>query len=88
MKVMVLGKATERSEAGEFGTAEEFAAMDQFNEKLVEAGVEHPQLAVRLFNHPIETLGRRPLGGADDRRRSPGRTGRPAPPRSGPRGPW
>ena len=39
MKVMVLGKATERSEAGEFGTAEEFAAMDQFNEKLVEAGV-------------------------------------------------
>ena len=39
MKVMVLGKATERSEAGEFGTAEEFAAMDQFNEQLVEAGV-------------------------------------------------
>ena len=39
MKVMVLGKATERSESGEFGTAEEFAAMDQFNEQLVEAGV-------------------------------------------------
>jgi hypothetical protein len=39
MKVMVLGKATERSEAGEFGTAEEFAAMDQFNQQLVEAGV-------------------------------------------------
>ena len=39
MKVMVLGKATERSEAGEFGTAEEFAAMDLFNEQLVEAGV-------------------------------------------------
>src|SRR5829696_2942675 len=39
MKVVVLGKATERSEAGEFGTAEEFAAMDQFNEQLVEAGV-------------------------------------------------
>ena len=39
MRVMVLGKATERSEAGEFGTAEEFAAMDQFNEQLVEAGV-------------------------------------------------
>lgn len=39
MKVMVLGKATEQSESGEFGTAEEFAAMDQFNEKLVEAGV-------------------------------------------------
>jgi hypothetical protein len=39
MKVMVLGKATERSEAGEFGTPEEFAAMDQFNQQLVEAGV-------------------------------------------------
>lgn len=39
MKVMVLGKATERSEAGEFGTADEFVAMDLFNEKLVEAGV-------------------------------------------------
>jgi len=39
MKVMVLGKATERSEAGVLGTAEEFVAMEQFNEKLVEAGV-------------------------------------------------
>ena len=39
MKVMVLGKATERSESGEFGPAEEFVAMDLFNEKLVEAGV-------------------------------------------------
>jgi hypothetical protein len=39
MKVMVLGKATERSEAGEFGTPEEFAAMDQFTQQLVEAGV-------------------------------------------------
>jgi hypothetical protein len=39
MKVMVLGKATAQSEAGEFGTAEEFAAMDQFNQQLVEAGV-------------------------------------------------
>ena len=39
MKVMVLGKATERSEAGELGTAEEFAAMDQFTQQLVEAGV-------------------------------------------------
>src|SRR5215218_308167 len=39
MKVMVLGKATERSEAGEFGTAEEFAAMDLFNQQLIEAGV-------------------------------------------------
>ncbi len=39
MKVMVLGKATERSEAGEFGTAEEFVAMNRFTEELVEAGV-------------------------------------------------
>ena len=39
MKVMVLGKATERSESGEFGTAEEFAEMDRFNQQLVEAGV-------------------------------------------------
>ncbi len=39
MKVMVLVKANERSESGEFGPAEEFAAMGRFNEKLVEAGV-------------------------------------------------
>jgi hypothetical protein len=39
MKVLVLGKATAQSEAGEFGTPEEFAAMDRFNQQLVEAGV-------------------------------------------------
>jgi hypothetical protein len=39
MKIMVLGKATAQSEAGEFGTADEFVAMDQYNEQLVEAGV-------------------------------------------------
>ena len=39
MKVMVLGKATERSEAGEFGSAEEFAAMDRYGRQLAEAGV-------------------------------------------------
>ena len=39
MKVMVLGKATAQSEAGEFGTPEEFVAMDQYNEKLAEAGI-------------------------------------------------
>ena len=39
MRVMVLGKATERSESGEFGSADEFAAMNQFTQKLVEAGV-------------------------------------------------
>ena len=39
MKVMVLGKATQRSEAGELGTAEDFAAMGQFTQQLLEAGV-------------------------------------------------
>ena len=39
MKVMVLGKATAQSEAGEFGTSDEFVAMDQYNEKLAEAGI-------------------------------------------------
>jgi hypothetical protein len=39
MKVMVLGKATERSESGEFGSADEFAAMNRFTQELVEAGV-------------------------------------------------
>jgi hypothetical protein len=39
MKVMVLGRATARSEAGEPATAEEFEAMSAFNEQLAEAGV-------------------------------------------------
>ena len=39
MKVMVLGKATAQSEAGEFGGPDEFVAMDQYNEKLAEAGI-------------------------------------------------
>jgi len=39
MKVMVLGKATAQSEAGEFGAPEDFVAMDQYNEKLAEAGI-------------------------------------------------
>ena len=39
MTVMVLGKATVQSEAGEFGTPDEFAAMDQYNEQLAEAGI-------------------------------------------------
>jgi hypothetical protein len=39
MKVMVLGKATARSESGELGTPEEFAAMDQYMPQLMEAGV-------------------------------------------------
>lgn len=39
MKVMILGKATAESEAGELGSPEEFAAMNAFNEQLIEAGV-------------------------------------------------
>jgi hypothetical protein len=39
MKVMVLGKATAQSEAGELGAPEDFVAMDQYNEKLTEAGI-------------------------------------------------
>ena len=39
MRVLVLGKASEQSESGELGSVEDFAAMNEFNEKLVEAGV-------------------------------------------------
>lgn len=39
MRVMVLVKATPRSEAEEFGTAEELAALDRYNQALVTAGV-------------------------------------------------
>jgi hypothetical protein len=39
MNVMVLGKATKESESGEFGSAEDFAAMDEYNKALVEAGI-------------------------------------------------
>jgi hypothetical protein len=39
MRVMVLVKASERSEAGEMPTTEELAAMGRFNEELVRAGV-------------------------------------------------
>ena len=39
MKVMILGKATAQSEAGEFGSPEDFAAMNEFNEQLIEAGI-------------------------------------------------
>lgn len=39
MKVLVLGKATERSEAGEFGSGEDFAAMDSYSRQLAEAGI-------------------------------------------------
>ena len=39
MRVLVLVKATEQSEAGELASVEDYVAMDQFHEKLVEAGV-------------------------------------------------
>ena len=39
MRVLVLGKATEQSESGELGSVEDYVAMNEFNEKLVEAGV-------------------------------------------------
>jgi hypothetical protein len=39
MRVMVIVKATEDSEAGLMPTAEEFRAMSNFNEELVKAGI-------------------------------------------------
>ncbi|MGZ3304137.1 MAG: YciI family protein, partial [Isosphaeraceae bacterium] len=40
MRVMVLVKATEDSEKGEYaGHEEEFAAMGRYNEELLEAGI-------------------------------------------------
>ena len=39
MKVLVLGKATEQSEAGQFASPEEFAAMDRYFQQLNEAGI-------------------------------------------------
>ena len=39
MKVLVLGKATERSESGELGSPEEFAAMDRYFQQLNESGI-------------------------------------------------
>lgn len=39
MKVMVFGKATKDTEAGVMPTPEQWAAMDQFNEELVKAGI-------------------------------------------------
>jgi hypothetical protein len=39
MKVMVIAKATKESEAGDMGSPEVFAAMDKFNEELINAGI-------------------------------------------------
>jgi hypothetical protein len=39
MKVLVIGKASKASEAGEMPSAEMFAAMDKFNEELINAGI-------------------------------------------------
>ena len=39
MKVMVIGKASKASEAGEMPPTEMFEAMDKFNEELINAGI-------------------------------------------------
>ena len=39
MKVLVIGKASAASEAGEMPSAEMFAAMEKFNEELINAGI-------------------------------------------------
>jgi len=39
MKVVVIGKASKASEAGEMPSAEMFAAMEKFNEELINAGI-------------------------------------------------
>jgi hypothetical protein len=39
MKVMVIVKASKDSEAGDMGSPEMFAAMDKFNEELINAGI-------------------------------------------------
>jgi hypothetical protein len=39
MKVMVIGRASKASEAGEMPSAEMFAAMAKFNEELINAGI-------------------------------------------------
>ena len=39
MRVMAIGKATKETEAGVLPTPEEFAAMEAFNEALVNAGI-------------------------------------------------
>ena len=39
MKVMVIGRASKASEAGEMPSAEMFAAMEKFNEELINAGI-------------------------------------------------
>ena len=39
MKVMVIFKGSKASEAGDMGSPEQFAAMDKFNEELINAGI-------------------------------------------------
>ena len=39
MRVMIMGKATAQSEAGELGNPEDFVAMDKFNQELTQAGI-------------------------------------------------
>src|SRR5262249_4811514 len=39
MKVMVIGRATKASEAGEMPSMESFAAMEKYNQELIDAGI-------------------------------------------------
>lgn len=39
MKVMVIGKASKASEAGQMPSAEMFSAMEKFNQELINAGI-------------------------------------------------
>ena len=39
MRFMIIGKATQESEAGILPTAEAFAAMQEYNEKIMKAGI-------------------------------------------------
>ncbi len=68
MKVMVLGKATERSEAGEFGTAEEFAARQRLEHRRIgnhdpnaaeAAMIKHLDRSSALYAHPDAVDSRR-----------------------------
>src|SRR3954471_23403872 len=51
MRVMVLVKATEQSEAGQLPTTEEFSEMGRFNEGLVKAGVMLAGDGLRASSH-------------------------------------
>jgi hypothetical protein len=53
MRVMVIVKATERSEAGELPAREELAEMLKYNEELVKAGVMLAGEGLRASSHGV-----------------------------------